>query len=272
VGLYGVLGSPNLPGKPYAWRIAHDPEFLAASSADKLVAALQANPTAAGYKKLAQVYFDARDYARAADADRQAVRLGARDTATWSELGESIVMASGGAVVPEALMAFTNSLAADAANPRSRFYIGLAESQIGNLRQAVAIWRDLESDSDPNASWRPLVEAHIAAVSKRGNFDPQSVPPQRPSAQALQVALNAMTNAIHTQADAPQPAVGSTQDAMIHAMVDRLAARMNANPNDKAGWERLAHAYTVLGESDKARAAAEHAANIRESGSAAVPR
>jgi cytochrome c-type biogenesis protein CcmH len=272
--LYGFLGSPGLSGKPYAWRLTHDPAFVAASSADKLAALLQESPTAAGYKKLGEIYFDARDYEKAADAGRRAVELGASDSTTWSELGESIVMANGGAVVPEALMAFTNSLGIDASNPRSRFYIGLAESQIGNLQQAVGIWRDLEKSADPNASWRPLVEAHVTAIAKQGGFDPQTVAPQPPSVAALNVALKAMTNAMHIQAGAqPAPRVRDTagmppsagtddQNTMIRAMVARFAERMKSSPNDKAGWERLAHAYTVLGENDKAREAAEHAASL----------
>ena len=91
-------------------------------------------------------------------------------------------MTSGGAVVPEALLAFTNSLGKDPHGERSRFYIGLAEAQIGNLKQAVAIWRDLEKSSDPDAPWLPMLREHIAAFAKQGGFDPASVPPSPPSA------------------------------------------------------------------------------------------
>jgi cytochrome c-type biogenesis protein CcmH len=272
--LYGVLGSPNLPGKPYAWRVTHDPEFVTASSADKLATLLQESPTAAGYKQLAAMYFNARDYDKAADADRHAIALGATDSATWSELGESVVMANGGAVVPEAMMAFANALGADPRDPRARFYVGLAESQIGNLKQAVGIWRDLEKDGDPNASWRQLVDAHIAAVAKQGGFDVQSVPPQAPSVQALKMGLKAMTTAEHTESSmggqqaqaAPQTqpsARSDDHDTSIPAMVERFAARMQSNPNDVAGWQRLAHFYVVLGEHAKARAAAEHALRLK---------
>ena len=47
---------------------------------------------------------------------------------------------------------------------------------------------------------------------------------------------------------------------MIRGMVDRLAARLEQNPNDKDGWTRLAHAYDVLGEAEKAEAARARAA------------
>jgi len=43
--------------------------------------------------------------------------------------------------------------------------------------------------------------------------------------------------------------------AFIRSMVDGLAQRLQDNPNDLAGWKRLARAYQVLGESEKARAA-----------------
>jgi cytochrome c-type biogenesis protein CcmH len=39
------------------------------------------------------------------------------------------------------------------------------------------------------------------------------------------------------------------------AMVAMLAARLKADPNDALGWVRLIHAYTVLGETDKAKQA-----------------
>jgi cytochrome c-type biogenesis protein CcmH len=47
---------------------------------------------------------------------------------------------------------------------------------------------------------------------------------------------------------------------MIRGMVQGLAQRLEQHPDDKAGWERLAHAYEVLGEGDKAQAARARAA------------
>jgi cytochrome c-type biogenesis protein CcmH len=47
---------------------------------------------------------------------------------------------------------------------------------------------------------------------------------------------------------------------MIRGMVERLAQRLEQNPGDAAGWQRLAHAYDVLGEADKAKAARSRAA------------
>lgn len=46
---------------------------------------------------------------------------------------------------------------------------------------------------------------------------------------------------------------------MVRGMVDRLAARLNANGSDLDGWLKLVRAYTVLGERDKAKAAVSDA-------------
>ncbi len=285
--MYGALGSPQLPGKPYAWRLNNDPEFIVAATAEKLAALLKNSPSASGYKRLAEMYFDSRDYEQAAAADRRAIALGAADAVTWSELGEAIVMTNSGAVVPEAMLAFANSIGIEPHGERARFYIGLAEAQIGNLKQAVAIWRDLERTSDPNAPWLPMLHDHITAFSKEGGFDPASVPPSPLSAAALNVIITAMTNAMHLQRGASAaanmnapananamaappsngalPSAGGDQDAKINAMVQHLADRMEKNPGDASGWQRLAHAYNVLGEHDKARTAIDHAVRLKPS-------
>ncbi|MDE2134620.1 MAG: c-type cytochrome biogenesis protein CcmI [Alphaproteobacteria bacterium] len=279
--MYGALGSPQLPGKPYAWRLNNDPEFIVAATAEKLAALLKNSPSASGYKRLAEMYFDSRNYEQAAAADRRAIALGGADAVTWSELGEAIVMTNGGVVVPEAMLAFANSIGMEPHGERARFYIGLAEAQIGNLKQAVGVWRDLERTSDPNAPWLPMLRDHIAAFSKEGGFDPASVPPSPLSAAALNTIITAMTNAMHLQggtsaaantnamtappSSSALPSAGDDQDTKIHAMVQRLADRMEKSPGDASGWQRLAHAYNVLGERDKARAAIDRAVRLKPS-------
>jgi len=45
-------------------------------------------------------------------------------------------------------------------------------------------------------------------------------------------------------------------------MVERLAERLKGQPDDLAGWQRLARAYGVLGEKDKAADAEAHVATL----------
>ena len=49
------------------------------------------------------------------------------------------------------------------------------------------------------------------------------------------------------------------QNQMIRSMVVRLADQLKQDGNDIAGWERLLRAYMVLGDHDKAKAAAADA-------------
>ncbi|MGH7116263.1 MAG: tetratricopeptide repeat protein, partial [Stellaceae bacterium] len=49
---------------------------------------------------------------------------------------------------------------------------------------------------------------------------------------------------------------------MIKAMVARLASELQSSPNDLAGWLRLARAYGVMGDRDKAADAYDHAAAL----------
>ena len=50
-----------------------------------------------------------------------------------------------------------------------------------------------------------------------------------------------------------------SEDQMIRGMVDRLAARLHQDGADVDGWLRLLRSYVVLGDADKARAAAAEA-------------
>jgi cytochrome c-type biogenesis protein CcmH len=59
---------------------------------------------------------------------------------------------------------------------------------------------------------------------------------------------------------AQQMSPGERQD-MIRGMVAQLAARLEENPYDVEGWERLARSYRVLGDSEKA---AEAEATVRQ--------
>ena len=267
--MYLMLGAPELPGKPYAERSKNDTEFAQSEEAAQLAAQLETKPSASGYNRLADLYFIAKNYEKALDAYHHALRLDSKNAVMWAGMGETLVMASNGSVVPQAMKAFIRTLELDPQDPRSQFYIGLAESQIGNLKKAVAIWRNLERHSAADASYLPMLREHIAAYATEGKFDPQSVPPEKPPLAALKQAVATMAGAQDSQVETEYkpsitPAAGETgQDSMIRGMVARLAARLEKNPNDADGWVKLARSYKVLGDRDKARDAIEHAKQLK---------
>lgn len=194
--MYLKIGSPNLPGQPFAHRTDQAPVAKVSPETLRMEAALRTSPSVAGYQQLVRMYEADKDYKDAARAARRVLDLGADDAASWSEYGETVVMANDGSVVPEAMQAFLKAMSIEPKSERSRFYIGLAEAQIGNLRQAVAIWRDLERESDASAPWMPMVKEHIAVYSKQGGFDPSTVQPQGPDVKAMAAGIAAMSQAM----------------------------------------------------------------------------
>ena len=90
-----------------------------------------------------------------------------------------------------------------------------------------------------------LAQAHATRGDKAGAIALlqsllADVPPTAPLHQALIDRIAMLT-----------AAGGGTPDP--RQMVAMLAAQLKAAPDDPAGWQRLIHAYTVLGEIDKAR-------------------
>jgi cytochrome c-type biogenesis protein CcmH len=83
-----------------------------------------------------------------------------------------------------------------------------------------------------------------------------------PAAAGPAVAGPAMPMPSGDQAAAIMQQSPEEQARTIRSMVDGLAARLEREPGDKAGWQRLAGAYRVLGEADKAKAAEEKARAI----------
>ena len=62
--------------------------------------------------------------------------------------------------------------------------------------------------------------------------------------------------------DAAQEMSPEERMAFIRSMVDRLAMRLEEEPEDLDGWLRLARAYTVLGETGKAGEALDKAEGL----------
>ncbi|MEW6598540.1 MAG: c-type cytochrome biogenesis protein CcmI [Pseudomonadota bacterium] len=195
LALYAQLGSPELADKKPPPPAQSAESLAMEAQAAQMEAALVKAPTIEGYQSLARVYSMAKDYPKAAASGRKAIDLGAKDAATWSEMGEALVMGNDGQVVPEALDAFVHALSIEPNSERAKFYIGLAEAQIGQYRRAVAIWKELDQSSPKDAPWAPMVKEHIEAFSKEGGFKPAEVAPEAPSPAALRASLNAMAGA-----------------------------------------------------------------------------
>jgi cytochrome c-type biogenesis protein CcmH len=105
-------------------------------------------------------------------------------------------------------------------DPRARFYEAEAAAQRGDVAGAKRALEALLSDAPADAPWRKAVVEGLRALSP---------PPPRAAAPA--------SPAPPAPAKAADPA----------AMVAKLAARLEQQPGDVAGWLMLARSYRVLG-------------------------
>lgn len=240
VALYVGLGSPGLPDAPLASRTqAHAPleDQPIMSLIARVEAHLEGNPEdGRGWEVLAPIYLRLGRFEDAVSAWQKVLRLMGPTAAREAEYGEALVYAANGVVTGEAKEAFERALKHDPNEVKARFFLGLAAEQDGKREQAAAIWRAMLADAPPDASWVELVRQALARV--------EGAPATGPSADDV-AAVEGLPPDQRAQ--------------MIRGMVERLAARLKADGSDVEGWLRLVRAYVVLGERDKAKAAAADA-------------
>ncbi|RVD57163.1 c-type cytochrome biogenesis protein CcmI [Mesorhizobium sp. M2D.F.Ca.ET.185.01.1.1] len=237
-GLYGVLGSPELPSQPLAERLAKNP---ADSSVDELVARaeahLAANPSdGKGWDVLAPIYLRLQRFPDAVTAYRNAIRLDGDSAVRQSGLGEAIASAAGGIVTADAQNAFDAALKLDPANAKANFYLAVGLAQEGRKAEAVAAWQKMLGQLAPDSPWRNAVQQSLAEA---GEMAVAANPPANgPDAQQMEAA----------QQMSPQD-----RQAMIETMVAGLDDKLKQNPRDEEGWMGLIRSYVVLGKADQAR-------------------
>lgn len=227
-----------------------------AAMVSALEARLKQNPDSAeGWRMLGWSYMQTGRYADAARAYGAAARLTPDRAEYWSAQGEALARAADGQVSDTAQAAFLQALKADPADPRARYFLALRKDQTGDHAGALKDWGSLLKDAPADAPWLPDVRAFVerAAAAHGGALD---LPRQDPKGALPQEAVRGPTPEQIGQAAQLAP---TEQQAMINGMVDRLAARLAAQPRDAEGWVNLMRARMVLGQSSAAAAAYQSA-------------
>jgi cytochrome c-type biogenesis protein CcmH len=281
--MYGILGSPSVPDFPFASRQMEQDkkQTIAGLSVSELLERLKARlkrqpDNIQGWLLLARTSMRLEQYDQAVAAYRKAIALGNNNPDIAVNYAEALSAASGAVVTDEAYKIFTDAVARNPRDAKSRYYLGLAHAQKGEIKKALQAWVDLRAISAPDAPWRSMIDGQIARAVKELGVDPARV---KPSAEIQK--LVAETKPQKTISSPPQstpqstpqsspesvaPMRGPTAEdiraagemtaqeraAFIRSMVQRLADRLKENPNDRMGWLRLARAYDVLGEKEKA--------------------
>ncbi|MEE8505500.1 MAG: c-type cytochrome biogenesis protein CcmI [Kiloniellales bacterium] len=262
-GLYLLLGAPGVPSQPFAERPAPPEAAPSAEQAqeinrmvERLAERLAGQPgDRDGWLLLGRSYTQLGRFTEAAETYRQAISHGFDGAEAQSALGEALAAAAGGEIGPEARQAFAAALEKDPADPRARYYAGLALVQDDRLQEAIGVWTRFLEQSPPDAPWRPMVEQRIRQAAEMLGI----APPEMPAAPEA-----AASGPSATDIEAARQMSPDEQAAFVRSMVARLAARLAAEPDDFEGWLRLARAYGVLGERARTQEALDRAAGLIE--------
>lgn len=194
--------------------------------------------------------------AEAVPALDRVIALQPADAEAYALRAEAQTLVADGSVTPAAQRDFRAVLERDPQHPGARYYLGLARLQEGDTRGAYDDWYALAADSPADAPWLDVVQARLRELAPRlGIALAQAVPEPKPAQQAT-------PGPSREQMDAAQQMSAEDRNAMVRSMVDRLAERLQENPNDADGWLRLARAREVLGEVDAAREALRRAVAV----------
>ena len=261
-GLYALLGRPDLGAGAHVQAArettanATHPDGDVSAMITQLEARMRQTPNdAEGWRMLGWSYLVTSRAADAATAYARAVALAPHNADYRSSEGEALVRAADGQVTPSALDSFRAALKEDASDPRAKYYLALYKDQTGDHDGAIADWIALIKGGPRDAPWLSDVRRFVENVARERGLDISSkLPPETPPA----VSENGPSGA---QVEAANRMPAADRDAMIHAMVDRLAGELKAKPRNVEGWERLMRARMVLGET-AAAAAAYHDAGI----------
>lgn len=237
--LYVSLGRPDLPGQPLASRDmeAAMQKATLEEVAENLFQRLAMTPgQPEGWLLLARTYMRLERYDEAAAAYGRAIELmgDAAGAELYSAHGEALTLAAGGRVTEAAARAFETALRLDARDPPARFYLAVRKAQAGETEAALADLRALLADLPADAPQRAIVAARIAVLE---------------GSEA-----------------------GIAADPQIQAMVEGLAARLEAEPEDLDGWLLLMTSYVRMDRTDEARAALERARAVFSDDDAALER
>ena len=246
MAIYLLSGTPDLPDQTLAARLSADPERQSITNLlERAEVQLVKNPNdGRGWAVVAPVYLRLGRIDDAINAYRNIIRLMGETPSRLSSLGEVLVISAQGVVTDEALGLFQRAADSEPNDVKSRFFLALALGQNGEPVKAVSAWEALLAKATDQAPWVPVAKANLEA--QQGLLGIKPTPPS-------------------TTVELPGPSQGDIQAAgqmdaasrtsMIEGMVANLAAKLDEDPTNEAGWRRLIRSYGVLGKPDEARQA-----------------
>lgn len=222
LGLYAVLGSPNLPAQPLADR----PELLAQNiTLEDAIAQIEARLALSpddlrGWTVVAPAYVELGRYADAANAYRRVIALSEATPDLQTNLAEALLLESEGAGSDEAMDYLRQAAASDPDHARSRLYLAAESMRLEDYEAASGYWREAIALATGDEPWLSAARQGLAVAEADG-----------------------VDNTAEQQAE------------MIQAMVGGLSERLYAEGGTVEEWMQLLRSYIVLDDLDNAQTA-----------------
>ncbi len=250
--MYQGAGAPGLPSQPFAAR-----EDLRRQQAEqfedikrqiaRLEAFLQDNPDdSRGWRLLGQVYLKLGVYDKALAALDRALDIEGPRPDLLVTKGIAHIYANDGLVTAQAEGVFRQALDVQPGNGTARYFLGLALAQRQDFAAAVREWQQALRDAPDGAPWVGDVKEQLQEAQRLAGTAPAN-PRPGPTADDV-AAAGEMTS--------------QDRAAMITGMVERLARRLETDPQDLDGWLQLIRSYGVLGREEEARQALDTARKV----------
>ena len=248
-GIYLYSGSPDIPDMPLVSRLSlptdqQDISLLVA----KVEARLEENPQdGQGWEVIAPVYLRLGQPEKAIIAYNNIIRILGPSELRFANLGEAIVLANSGRVIPDAIVAFENALQINQNSTKSQFYLALEKSQSGKKDQAISSWKNLISNARGDEPWIDIAKQQLATLNTdlAENTENLSIAPDLSNFN-----LDDIKN-LDTEA----------RNELILGMVNGLEERLRTEGGSLEEWLQLINSQIVLGRTAKAQDAVIWALN-----------
>lgn len=232
LGLYLELGTPEAINPVAA---DHTRNEQLGQMVEALAAKLKDNPNdSKGWVMLAKSYKAMGRFNEAQQAFEKAGDIVKTDPELLLEHADVLGVLAGNNLAGKPKQMIEEALRLDPMNPMALMMDGVAFYQSGDYKNAVTRWQKLLDQLQPGSADAQQVQANIDDARAKGGLT---------------------AGASNVLPPVPAGAAAGMTPEMINQMVDRLAARLKDNPDDLAGWARLARAYKVQNRLDEAIAA-----------------
>ncbi len=246
IGMYWWLGTPAAIDPVATQKTSND---QVAQMIDALAARLKANPdNPKGWAMLARSYKVMGRLAEAEEAFLKAGDLVNTEPDLLVDYADLLAVRANNNIEGRPLDLVKKALSINPQHPMGLMISGVAAYRRNDFAFAVQQWEKLLALLDPGSPDAQQVEADIAEARSKGGLPA--------SAKAAGGANNSAASSDAGKLPAVDPAAaGAMTPEKINQMTESLAARLKANPDDLAGWVRLARAYKAQGQLPEAEQA-----------------